>query len=363
MKIEHLVRRDYLTVNPYSGINAIKKQLLEYSAIVVQDEEQFYGVLSPKDIVSNPRTLIIDCLTNKSIIGFEHSVEEVLGIMTKSNTDVLPVGKNDKIIGLVFKDDLYNYIAEYNTELEKKIQERTKELELSVSMKDMMFSVIAHDLKNPFNSILGYSDLLSNNLNQYTLEEIDHQIKIIRSQTNTACVLLDNLLDWAKSKTGQLGFNPVYCDISTICKQVVDHLKFSAQMKSISIDCFHSPDVAVYADKNMVESILRNLISNAIKYTRINGKVQIYTLLNEDFVEIIVSDDGVGLSDADKEKLFDPTKTKSHLGTANEKGTGLGLVICKEFVEKNNGKIWIENKTDNGSKFLFTLPKYHGQKR
>jgi len=114
MKIEHLVRRDYLTVNPYSGINAIKKQLLEYSAIVVQDEEQFYGVLSAKDILSNPRTLILDCLTNKTLIGFENTMEEVLGIMTKTNTDVLPVGKNDKILGLVFKDDLYNYITEYN---------------------------------------------------------------------------------------------------------------------------------------------------------------------------------------------------------------------------------------------------------
>jgi len=113
----------------------------------------------------------------------------------------------------------------------------------------------------------------------------------------------------------------------------------------------------------MVESILRNLLSNAIKFSKLNGKIIIYSILIDGFIEVIVSDDGIGLNDTEKGNLFNLDFTKSHIGTANEKGTGLGLVICKDFVEKNNGIIWVENKTDYGSKFIFTLPRYHGQKR
>ena len=162
MKISHFIRRDFLTVNPYSGINAIKNQVLEHLAIVVQDdEEEFYGVLTTNDIAHNPKTLIIDCLTIKELIDGELSVEEVLHKMDTAKTDVLPVGENGKFVGLVFKNELYKYISDYNLELENTIMARTKELEAAIATKDLVFSIIAHDLKSPFNSILGFTELLS----------------------------------------------------------------------------------------------------------------------------------------------------------------------------------------------------------
>ena len=361
MKIEHLVRRDFVTVNPYSGINSVKKQLLEHSAIVVQDEEQFYGVLTAKDIAQNPRTLIIDCVTIKTIIDCNDPVDSVIQIMNDSKTDVLPVSHRGKIIGLVFKSDLYDYIADYNSELESRIKERTQELEKSIALKDLMFSVIAHDLRNPFNAILGFTDLLSKNIREYTVDNIEEKVKLVYAQEKNVYDLLDNLLNWAKSNNGQLAFNPTMCNISQICNEVIDNIRDIAKMKNIAIKSFHEFNEPIFADKNMVETILRNLLSNAIKFTETDGKIEVYSNLNGSFVEIVVSDNGVGMHGIDKEKLFNLDFNKSHTGTAKEKGTGLGLVICKEFIERQGGKIWVEDKADKGSEFKFTLPKYQGQ--
>lgn len=358
MKIEHLTRKDYLTINPYSGINAIKKQLLEQAAIVVQDKEQFYGVITANDIIRNPKTLTIDCLTIKTLIDCESSIEQTLLLMNQSRTDVLPVGKHEKILGLVFKNDLYNYVADYNLELETKIKQRTQELENAVATKDMLFSIIAHDLRSPFNTILGFSDLLSKNIREYDIEKAESQITNIHLQAKKAYNLLDNLLIWAKSQTGQLAFAPICCDISIICLEVIELLKETAQRKDISLNSFHSNETNTWADKNMVETILRNVVSNAIKFTEPNGKIDIYSTPNKNFIEITVSDNGIGVNELDKSKLFNFKIIKNQTGTANEKGTGLGLMICKNLVEINGGKIWIENKASKGTDLKFSLPKY-----
>jgi signal transduction histidine kinase len=361
MKIEHLTRKDYLTINPYSGINAIKKQLVENSALVVEDEDKFYGIITTNDIVQNPRTLIIDCLTIKTLIDSDFTVEQTLGLMNETHTDVLPVGKSEKIMGLVFKKDLFNYFAEYNTELENKIKERTQELEKAIMMKDIMFSVIAHDLRSPFNTILGFTELLIENIRKYDIEKTEKHLSSINSQAKNTYNLLDNLLNWAKSQTGQNAFNPVACNFSEICNVVIEQLKDSAKIKQISLNCFYSIDAFVYADKNMVETILRNIISNAIKFTEPNGDIDISTRLIHQFLEITISDTGIGLNENIKLNLFDLDFNNPQMGTANEKGTGLGLVLCKDFVEKNGGTIWVENKTGKGTEFKFTLPSYIGQ--
>jgi len=361
MKIEHLTRKDYLTINPYSGINAVKKQLLEYSAIVVQDEEQFYGVLTTKDIVQNPRTLIIDCLTIKTLIDCEFTVEQTLSIMKNTQTDVLPVGKYEKMVGLVFKNDLYNYLDDYNAELERKIKERTQELEHAIASRDMMFSIIAHDLKSPFISMLGYLDILIKNIQKYGIDKVEKQLSTLSAQAKNAYSLLDNLLSWAKSNTRQFSCKPALCNISIICQEVIELLKDTAQIKDIQINCFYPAELNVYADKNMAETILRNILSNAIKFTKPTGKIDIYATPNNQFIEITVSDDGVGINERDRLNLFNPDSIKIQMGTANEKGTGLGLIICKDFVEKNGGQIWVGNKSERGTEVKFTLPKYNGQ--
>lgn len=356
MKITHLIRKDFLTINPFSGINAVKNELLKHNAIVVKDENNFYGVLTIKDLVEKPKALVIDCLSIKKIIDHELSVEEALSEMNELNSDVLPVGRNEEFIGLVFKNELFNYISEYNLELEAIINKRTLELKKALQTKDLMFSIIAHDLRSPFNTFIGFSDLLKKNLRNYEIDKAERFITEINSQAKKTFNLLENLLNWAKNQSGTIAFNPSYCNIGKISDDVIEQLKETAQMKNITLKGFHSTNVNVNADKNMVETILRNLISNAIIYTEKNGFVEVYSMAINGFIEITVSDTGIGVDDNDKFKIFTINENKTKLGTANEKGSGLGLVICKDFVKRHQGKIWVEDKDNKGSLFKFTLP-------
>ena len=359
MKISHLVRRDFLTVNPYSGINAVKNQVLEHLAVVVQDDEdQFYGVLTTHDIAHNPKTLIIDCLTIKELVDSELSVEDTIFKMDTAKTDVLPVGENGKFIGLVFKNELYKYISDYNLELENTIKERTSELEKAIATKDVVFSIIAHDLKSPFNSILGFTELLKKKLRNLDVEKSEKLISSMYFQARITYNLLENLLNWARSNSNQIVFNPTYCDLSAICNDVINHMGETAQIKQITINSFHSNESFVFADKNMLESILRNLLSNAIKFSECQGKIEIFSMPVDEFIEITVADNGIGMDENVKDNLFKSDLNESKPGTANEKGTGLGLIICKDFVERNHGKIWIENNREKGTAFKFTLPIY-----
>ncbi|OGS69842.1 MAG: hypothetical protein A3F91_00025 [Flavobacteria bacterium RIFCSPLOWO2_12_FULL_35_11] len=359
MKIAHLVRRDFLIVNPYSGINAVKNQVLEHLAVVVQDDEdQFYGVLTTHDIAHNPKTLIIDCLTIKELVDSGLSVENTIFKMDTAKTDVLPVGENGKFIGLVFKNELYKYIFDYNLELENTIKERTEALEKAIATKDVVFSIIAHDLKSPFNSILGFTELLKKRLRNLDVEKSEKLISSMYFQARITYNLLENLLNWARSNSNQIVFNPTYCDISAICYDVIKQMSDTAQIKQITINSFHSNESFVFADKNMLESILRNLLSNAIKFSECQGKIEIYSVPVDEFVEIMVADNGIGMDENVKDNLFKSDLNESKPGTANEKGTGLGLIICKDFVERNHGKIWIENNREKGTAFKFTLPIY-----
>jgi len=359
MKIAHLIRRDFLTVNPYSGINAIKNQVLEHLAVVVQDDEGvFYGVLTTDDIAHNPKTLIIDCLTIKELVDSELSIEDTIIKMNIAKTDVFPVGENNKFVGLVFKNELYKYISDYNLELENTIKARTKELEEAIATKDLMFSIIAHDLKSPFNAILGFTGLLKNKLRSLDLEKAEKLICGMNSQARNTYNLLEDLLTWARDNSNKIAYNPVFCNISVICNDVIDQINDTAKMKEIMINSFHSNEVYAFADKNMVEVILRNLIVNAIKFTENSGKIEIYSMPIGEFIEITVADNGIGINESIKSKLFKSDFNESSPGTANEKGSGLGLVICKRFVERHQGKIWIENKTEKGTTIKFTLPIY-----
>ena len=359
MKISHLIRRDFLTVNPYSGINAVKKQLLEQSAIVVKDDEDvFYGVLTTNDIAQNPKTLIIDCLTVKELIDCELSVEDTILKMDTAKTDVLPVGDNGKLVGLVFKNELYKYISDYNVELENTILARTKELEEAIATKDLVFSIIAHDLKSPFNAILGFTELLKNKIRNLDVDKSEKLISSMYCQARHTYNLLENILNWARSNSNQIVFNPSPCNISTICEAIINQVGDTARLKNITINSFHSKESYAFADKNMLGVILRNLLSNAIKYTESNGKIEIYSRPVGEFVEITVSDSGIGMTKEVKDKLFKSDLHESKPGTENERGTGLGLVICHDFIKRNYGKIWVENNAEKGTSFKITLPIY-----
>lgn len=236
------------------------------------------------------------------------------------------------------------------------IRQTNSELKKLNEDKDLFMSILAHDLRNPFSSILGYLELLTENINEYDIGKIENQIGIINHSAQTAYNLLENILKWSQSQTGKISFEPIRISYIDICTEVVDGLRHIADIKGITVSVSTTKRLILFADLNMLKTVLRNLVSNAIKFTKLNGQIIIDMEQNNDYVTIIVSDNGVGIKPSEIPKLFDPLQFHSTEGTINEKGTGLGLMLCKEFVEKNGGKIWVESEEGKGSKFKFTIP-------
>jgi signal transduction histidine kinase len=224
------------------------------------------------------------------------------------------------------------------------------------STKDKFFSIIGHDLKNPFNSIAGFTDLMIENNEIYDAAKRLKFLKIIKGSTAKVSSLLDNLLIWASSQSGNLKFNPKNINLANQVAGVISFLEIQAINKDIAILNRIEKNIHVKADENMLDTILRNLISNAIKFTQPKGEIQIYSRLKNDFIEIAVKDNGVGMTDAEIAAIFNFNEISSTLGTSNEQGSGLGLILCKDFVENLGGKIWVERAVNVGSEFKFTLP-------
>lgn len=235
----------------------------------------------------------------------------------------------------------------------RKSEARLQELN---NAKDKFFSILAHDLKSPFNSIIGFLHLLTKNIRQNDIFTTEKQIKIIFNSAKHIYSLLENTLVWAGTQSRKIPFEPQDLQLTTICNTAIENQKLNAHNKNIALKYFESELFSVYADKNMLETIIRNLISNAIKFTPENGKVDIYAVKMEDEVVISVTDNGVGISKENIPKLFNLSEKLSTAGTANEKGTGLGLLICKEFIEQHGGKIWVDSHEENGTTFSFSIP-------
>jgi signal transduction histidine kinase/ligand-binding sensor domain-containing protein len=241
--------------------------------------------------------------------------------------------------------------------LEKTVEIKTSELKQLNASKDKFFSIIAHDLKNPFNTIIGFSELLCNGMESEHPETTTEFAHLIQTSAIQTLRLLENLLDWANSQQGKIRFNPEPVSINDLIQNELDMLKDMAKAKNIELKYLLTDNFKVTADKNMIMTVLRNLISNAIKFTNRNGNVEVTVVTKNNDVCISVSDTGIGMTGETMEKLFRIDSDLSTRGTENEKGTGIGLFLCKEFVEKHNGRIWVESKPGKGSVFRFTIPR------
>jgi len=247
----------------------------------------------------------------------------------------------------------------YNDEISRQkisIQSQNVQLQELNATKDKFFNIIAHDLKNPFYGILGLSEEIVSAGQNYSHEETIKMVKLIRDSSQNAFNLLENLLEWSKAQTGRIEFNPEYFMLDNMVNDVIKLLENYAVQKNISINYQIANNFQIFADHNMVHTILRNLITNAIKFTEENGRISVEAVHLPGEIQITVSDTGIGIEEYIKEKLFLISEKITSLGTKNEKGTGLGLLLCKEFVEKHGGKIWVESEPGKGSQFFFTLP-------
>lgn len=222
--------------------------------------------------------------------------------------------------------------------------------------KDRFFNIIAHDLKSPFNAITGFSDLLISQLKEKDYDGIEQYAGIILQSSNKAMDLLSNLLEWARTQTGKIQFNPEVIPLNEFVEDIAGFFDDIAAPKNITIKRKIPQNITVTADFSMLGTIMRNLISNAIKFTPTSGEIVVSVDNKNNGVQVAVSDNGVGITGERLDQLFRIDKNVSTMGTANEKGTGLGLILCKEFVEKHGGKIWVESQVGKGSAFIFTLP-------
>ncbi|MFN8258666.1 MAG: PAS domain S-box protein [Bacteroidales bacterium] len=279
----------------------------------------------------------------------------------------IPISENNKVkiifgVGNKPRDytqfdlDLLNSLAENLWTVIQRKRFENKLIEAN-SSKDRFLSIISHDLRSPIGSIQSLTDILDENLDNLEKEELRNFIKIISDTSKATYNLLDNMLIWAQSQSRKLEFNPDKIDIRTLIEEVVLIFQYQTGKKNILMEVNLNADTIVRADRNMLQTVIRNLVSNAIKFTSPEGKVSIMSkLYGNEFLEIVVKDTGIGISDENMGKIFNTKENFSTRGTDNEKGTGLGLVICKDFIELNSGKIWFISEAGKGTEFHFTLP-------
>ncbi len=329
----------------YLGANEAFCEMLGKSHEELIDKEVFE--VAPKHLAEKYRQMDLDLIKQGGSQVYEYHVKhpnesEHFYVFYKTVYNDL-AGKPGGIIGIML--DITD---------RKRVEEQLRELNAT---KDKFFSIIAHDLKNPFNALLGLSDVLNISYNSLNEDQRKEIVQNVYSSAETLYKLLENLLHWARSQSGSLEFNPEKINLGKIICSVIEISEKQAEEKQIIIDNKVSEDVHAFADNQMIHTVLRNLISNAIKFTGVGGLVTIeYQLLASKDVQITVKDTGVGIPEKNIDKLFRIDTKVSTRGTKQENGTGLGLILCKEFVAKNGGEIGVESEEGLGSRFYFTLP-------
>ena len=246
----------------------------------------------------------------------------------------------------------------------KEAKERAEKSERSLQelnkQKDKFLAIVAHDLKSPFNAIQGFSELLVNRINESKEEEVCDKVRsyadIIYSSSKKATSLLENLMEWALIEAGDIRFKPEILKVSEMIDQTRETLESALKLKSIRFVDKSTKNLEIYADQGMLNSILRNILSNAIKFTPKLGQIAITAQQDKNKIKISIQDTGIGMNEDTRSKIFDDYELESQPGTDNEMGTGLGLILCKQFVQKHEGEIWVESEINKGTTFHFSLP-------
>ncbi|HEX3073812.1 MAG TPA: HAMP domain-containing sensor histidine kinase, partial [Ignavibacteriales bacterium] len=223
--------------------------------------------------------------------------------------------------------------------------------------KDKFFSIISHDLRSPFTGLMGFASFLLSEMDSLSQEEIKEYLSQINKTTSNIYNLLNNLLEWSRVQIGRMEYQPANISLLEKARIAVNLLSANAAKKNIELQMYIDPHISVFADENMLRSILQNLISNAIKFTNSGGKVKVQAEIKGKFVEISIIDTGIGIEPEALNKIFKMEVNHTTRGTHNEAGAGIGLMLTKELVEKHGGKIKIQSKIGEGSKFIITIPK------
>lgn len=307
---------------------------------------------------------------------YSRSISKPIVELTKSTKDfhegnyssTVEVKTSDEIgvLGISFNEMAEKQKAlilqlEYELEIikqaEEEIKKKNEALSKSNSEKDKFFSIIAHDLRSPLHGLLGLTEMMANGTEVFTGNEMREQSLHLYSSVSNLNKLIENLFDWAQMQRGALVFNPKEFALESVVQRGIDALYQNAVQKNIQIKNEIEEGINIFADEKMIETVLRNFLSNAVKFTKRGGQVIIKTKKQKDgSIEISVCDNGVGIPESKIKRLFKVEEKVGSKGTEGELSTGLGLLLCKEFVEKNGGKIWVESDLEKGSTFTFSVP-------
>lgn len=252
----------------------------------------------------------------------------------------------------------YDGLLEKFQALQKEKEENEAELRAVNASKDRFFSIISHDLRNPFVPLLGYADLLSEHYYDFEDEEKLSFIKEIQKSSKSIIILLDNLMQWSRSQRGVLDKNITEIQLADLAGEIIEGQGLSIANKKLNVLNNVPDELTVHSDKNTLSTVIRNLLANAVKFTPEKGTITLFTNDLNESIEFHIKDTGVGIKEENAAKLFNIDTNYTTLGTAEEEGTGLGLILCKEFVEAGGGKIWVESEPGKGSDFIFTIPKH-----
>jgi PAS domain S-box-containing protein len=354
--------------------------------LLIQNQGEGIGMVDKEDVFmfANPKAEEIfgvpeGKLVGKSLFEFvdqknreqieEQTLRRMDGLKDTYELEIQRAGGQKRRI-LVTANPQYDYDGEFAgtfavfrdvtewRKKEEKLKEDVRKLKETNASKDRFFSIIAHDLKNPFNSILGCSDLLLMDYENYDQEEILTLIKMIHDASRQAHNLLENLLNWTRAQTGRLPNEPTAIDVRGTIDEVFQLYQGNANEKNQTLINKVRSGTLAFGDPNMVQTILRNLVSNAIKFTRPRGKVTVSARKNGNECEIQVIDNGIGIPEEIMQKLFRIDEKVTRTGTANEEGTGLGLALSMDFAQRNNGTIKVSSKPGKGSTFSVLLPRH-----
>ncbi len=287
-------------------------------------------------------------------INLIHSTENVVPSIITPRAFFTPEGELNGVVMVVTEITKQKSAEIALRESEQKLQE-------ALAAKDKFFSIIAHDMKGPMGNFLGLSKILNKDLEEMTMKDMKEISSSIYDSANSIYKLLEDLLQWSRTQVGSISFNPEPIDLKELAFNNTYLLSSLAEQKQIELFSKIHKSIYVYADGNMLTTIIRNLTSNAIKFTEPGGSVFVKASTDGKFATICIEDTGIGMDDEFAEKIFNLDKHHTSIGTNAEKGTGLGLAICKEFILKHGGSIWVQSRLNEGSKFYFTVPLYKGE--
>jgi signal transduction histidine kinase len=290
----------------------------------------------------------------KSQIDIKLNDTEYKAFDLEARTEELRVSNSKLSLEEVKKNKLKEEIDIVNTKLKYLLKLNAE--------KDRFIAILAHDLRSPLTGILGLLEVMSESFVNNTAEKNLILLDAMQKSTKNTINLVDGLIKWTKSQLGKLAFEPHNYNLKEICTEIIELFQPMAELKKINVKEYVDENLHVFTDINMLKTILRNLLSNAIKYTNENGFININFEESDFFAKITVSDNGIGMSPATANQLFNITHIHSTNGTSNEKGSGLGLLICKELIERNGGEIAVESELSKGSKFIVSLPKKHNNR-